>query len=132
MPWRERTNMNAAGQQSSALPLAGLRVVEFSQMVMGPSCGMILADLGADVIKVEPPKGDRTRMFKGVASGFFNTYNRNKRNLAIDTATPGGQDAVRRLLQRSDVLIENFRPGFLKRMGLDYESVSAFAHPIVS
>ena len=115
----------------SPLPLAGIRVVEFSQMVMGPSCGMILADLGADVVKVEPPKGDRTRSFKGVASGFFNTYNRNKRNLAVDTASPQGQEVLRRLLKKSDVLIENFRPGFLKRIGLDYDSVAAFAPHVI-
>ena len=70
-------------------PLAGIRVVEFSQMVMGPTCGLILADLGADVVKVEPPKGDRTRFFKGPASGFFANYCRNKRSLAVDTADAG-------------------------------------------
>ena len=77
-------------------PLAGIRVVEFSQMVMGPTCGLILADLGADVIKIEPPKGDRTRFFKGPASGFFANYCRNKRSIAVDTAAPEGQEAVRR------------------------------------
>ncbi len=105
------------------LPLAGVRVVEFSQMVMGPACGLILADLGADVIKVEPPKGDRTRYFKSIASGFFNTYSRNKRSMVIDTATPEGQDVARRLIRQSDVLIENFRPGLMQRFGLDYESL---------
>ena len=107
------------------LPLAGVRVVEFSQMVMGPSCGMILADLGADVIKVEPLKGDRTRHFKGVASGFFGTYSRNKRSLALDTSTPAGQEVARRLVGASDILIENFRPGLLARFGLDYETLRA-------
>ncbi len=107
------------------LPLAGVRVVEFSQMVMGPSCGMILADLGADVIKVEPLKGDRTRHFKGVASGFFGTYSRNKRSLALDTTTPAGQEVARRLVGASDILIENFRPGLLARFGLDYETLRA-------
>jgi crotonobetainyl-CoA:carnitine CoA-transferase CaiB-like acyl-CoA transferase len=120
-----------AASPDRRLPLAGVRVVEFSQMVMGPSCGMILADLGADVIKVEPPKGDRTRHFKSVASGFFNAYSRNKRSFAIDPATPAGQDAARRLIQRSDVLIENFRPGLLKRFGLDYETVSKLAPRLV-
>lgn len=113
------------------LPLEGIRVVEFSQMVMGPVCGMILADLGADVIKVEPPAGDRTRNFKSVASGFFNTYNRNKRAVVIDTATPDGQDVARKLVASADVLIENFRPGFLARIGLDYESVTAFTPRLV-
>ncbi len=109
----------------TGLPLAGIRVVEFSQMVMGPSCGLILADLGADVIKVEPPQGDRTRFFKSVASGFFNTYSRNKRSVVIDTTSPEGQDTARRLIGTADVLIENFRPGLLKRFNLDYESLAS-------
>jgi crotonobetainyl-CoA:carnitine CoA-transferase CaiB-like acyl-CoA transferase len=113
------------------LPLEGIRVVEFSQMVMGPSCGMILADLGADVIKVEPPKGDRTRTFKSVASGFFNTYGRNKRSIVIDTASPDGQAMARRLVGRCDILIENFRPGLMQRFGLDYEAVSKFAPRLI-
>ena len=115
----------------SIRPLAGIRVVEFSQMVMGPSCGMILADLGADVIKVEPPKGDRTRFFKSVASGFFNTYNRNKRAIVIDTATPEGRETAHKLVAKSDVLIENFRPGFLARMGLGHEAVASFAPKVI-
>jgi crotonobetainyl-CoA:carnitine CoA-transferase CaiB-like acyl-CoA transferase len=112
-------------------PLAGIRVVEFSQMVMGPTCGLILADLGADVVKVEPPKGDRTRYFKGPAAGFFGTYCRNKRSVAIDTSSAEGQAVARRLIENSDVLIENFRPGLLKRTGLDYESVARFAPQII-
>jgi crotonobetainyl-CoA:carnitine CoA-transferase CaiB-like acyl-CoA transferase len=112
-------------------PLAGLRVVEFSQMVMGPTCGLILADLGADVVKVEPPKGDRTRNFKGPAAGFFATYCRNKRSVAIDTTSSDGQTVARRLIENSDVLIENFRPGLLKRTGLDYDSVARFAPQII-
>ncbi len=112
-------------------PLAGIRVIEFSQMVMGPTCGLILADLGADVIKVEPAKGDRTRGFKGPASGFFNTYCRNKRSLALETGTPEGQEVIRRLIARSDVLIENFRPGLLARSGLDYASVAKLAPQLV-
>ena len=112
-------------------PLAGIRVVEFSQMVMGPTCGLILADLGADVVKVEPPKGDRTRYFKGPAAGFFGTYCRNKRSVAIDTTSSKGQTVARRLIESSDVLIENFRPGLLKRTGLDYEQVARFAPHII-
>lgn len=106
-------------------------MVEFSQMVMGPTCGLILADLGADVVKVEPVKGDRTRFFKGPASGFFANYCRNKRSLALDTATHAGQEIARRLIAKSDVMIENFRPGLLKRFGLDYASVVAFAPGVV-
>jgi len=113
------------------LPLAGVRVVEFSQMVMGPACGLILADLGADVIKVEPPKGDRTRHFKGIASGFFNTYSRNKRSVVIDTATPEGRQTARRLIASADVLIENFRPGLMQRLGLGYQSLSELCPRLV-
>jgi crotonobetainyl-CoA:carnitine CoA-transferase CaiB-like acyl-CoA transferase len=111
--------------------LAGIRVVEFSQMVMGPTCGLILADLGCDIVKVEPLKGDRTRAFKGPASGFFVTYSRNKMSLAVDTATPDGQEIIRRLLGQSDILIENFRPGLLQTFGLDFAAVQAFAPHII-
>jgi len=121
----------AAAPHDPFLPLAGVRVVEFSQMVMGPTCGLILADLGADVIKVEPPKGDRTRFFKGPASGFFTNYCRNKRSFAVDTAVPAGQGVVRRLIGQADVLIENFRPGLLKRWGLDYDSIAMIAPQVV-
>jgi crotonobetainyl-CoA:carnitine CoA-transferase CaiB-like acyl-CoA transferase len=120
---------NAAERE--VCPLAGVRVVEFSQMVMGPTCGLIMADLGADVVKVEPTKGDRTRYFKGPASGFFATYSRNKRSIALDTATRQGQVVARRLIERSDVLIENFRPGLMRRIGLDYDSVVAFAPRLI-
>jgi crotonobetainyl-CoA:carnitine CoA-transferase CaiB-like acyl-CoA transferase len=116
---------------SSELPLAGIRVVEFCQMVMGPSCGVILADLGADVVKVEPPNGDRTRYLKGVASGFYATFSRNKRCLALDTTSAAGQAVARRLIAASDVLIENFRPGMMQRLGLDYDSVAPSAPRLV-
>ena len=112
-------------------PLDGVRVVEFSQMVMGPTCGVILADLGADVVKVEPSKGDRTRFFRGPAAGFFANYGRNNRSVAIDTSTPEGQAVVKRLAAEADVLIENFRPGLLARFGLDYASVSALAPRLI-
>ena len=122
---------NSGSSAAGLRPLEGLRVLEFSQMVMGPSCGLILADLGADVIKVEPPRGDRTRYFKGPAAGFFATYSRNKRSVALDTSTTEGQRVARRLIGSSDVLIENFRPGLLKRVGLDYDSVAAFAPRLI-
>ena len=120
-----------AAPAPSDLPLAGIRVVEFCQMVMGPSCGLILADLGADVVKVEPLKGDRTRHLQGVASGFYATFARNKRSLALDTTTAAGQAVARRLIAGSDVLIENFRPGLMKRYGLDYESLAPIAPRLV-
>jgi crotonobetainyl-CoA:carnitine CoA-transferase CaiB-like acyl-CoA transferase len=111
------------------LPLAGVRVVEFSHMVMGPTCGMILADLGADVIKVEPvPEGDNTRRLIGAGAGFFATFNRNKKSLAIDLKTDEGMATVRKLIARADVVIENFRPGAMAKLGLDYASLKA-AHP---
>jgi crotonobetainyl-CoA:carnitine CoA-transferase CaiB-like acyl-CoA transferase len=113
------------------LPLNGIRVVEFSQMVMGPTCGVILADLGADIVKVEPLKGDRSRTFKGPASGFFATYSRNKKSLAVDTMTPAGHEVVKRLIGQSDIMVENFRPGLLKRFGLDYDAVAAFAPHLI-
>jgi len=108
--------------------LEGLRILDLTRVVAGPFATALFADLGADVIKVEPPQGDRTRFFKSVASGFFNTYSRNKRSVVIDTATPEGQRTARRLIGTADVLIENFRPGLLKRFNLDHESLAP-EHP---
>lgn len=99
-------------------PLAGIRVVEFAHMVMGPTCGLILADLGADVIKVEPPEGDNTRRLTGSGTGFFAMANRNKRSLSVDLKSGAGIGAVKALLATADVLVENFRPGALDRLGL--------------
>src|SRR4051794_38342676 len=105
-------------------PLSGIRVIEFT-LVMGPSCGMTLADLGADVIKIEPaPKGDNTRKLTGPATGFFPTFNRNKRSLAVDMKKPAGLALVRRLAKTADVLVENFRPGAMDRLGLGYAALS--------
>lgn len=109
-----------------SLPLSGLRVLDLGHTVMGPSCGMILADLGADVLKVEPaPAGDPTRRLKGFGGGYFGYFSRNKRSIAVDLKTPAGQDIARRLVARSDVLIENFAPGTMERLGLAYESLRA-------
>ena len=80
--------MDTANATNGALPLAGVRVIEFTHMVMGPTCGMILADLGAEVIKVEPPGGDKTRNLPGLGIGFFRTFNRNKKSVVLDTARP--------------------------------------------
>jgi crotonobetainyl-CoA:carnitine CoA-transferase CaiB-like acyl-CoA transferase len=99
-------------------PLAGIRVVEFTHMVMGPTCGMVLADLGADVIKIEPIKGDSTRHLLGSGAGFFATFNRNKRSLAIDAKSPRGREIVLRLLAGADVFSENFRAGTMEALGL--------------
>jgi len=102
----------------SATPLDGVRVVELTHMVMGPTCGLVLADLGADVVKVEPPAGDNTRRLTGSGAGFFAAFNRNKRSLAVDLKSTQGIGAVRALVQRADVLVENFRPGALEKLGL--------------
>lgn len=108
------------------LPLADLRVLELSHAVMGPSAGMILADLGADVVKLEPtPNGDRTRHLKGAGAGFFGMYGRNKRSIALDLKASECRPAVEALVKRADVLIENFAPGAMARSGLGWDQVSA-------
>jgi crotonobetainyl-CoA:carnitine CoA-transferase CaiB-like acyl-CoA transferase len=107
------------------LPLAGLKVVEFTHMVMGPTCGLILADLGAEVIKVEPVDGDRTRTLLGSGAGFFPMFNRNKKSIRINLQHPEGAAAARDLCLAADVVIENFKPGSMTRYGLDYESLAA-------
>ena len=107
------------------LPLAGLRVVEFTHMVMGPTCGMILADLGAEVIKIEPLSGDNTRKLLGVGAGFFSMFNRNKKSLAVNTKDPRGLELVLKLVARADVFGENFKSGSMDRLGLGYEALSA-------
>jgi len=107
-------------------PLSGLRVVEFTHMVMGPTCGMVLGDLGADVVKVEPsPDGDTTRRLTGSGTGFYAAFQRSRRSLCIDMKQPEGLALVRRLLAGADVLIENFRPGAMDRLGLGYAALSA-------
>lgn len=108
----------------TAAPLAGLRVVEFAHMVMGPSCGFILAELGADVVKIEPIDGDNTRRLTGSGAGFFPTYNRSKRSVALDLKHPDGREAVRRLIVRADVVTENFRPGALDALGFGADAVA--------
>jgi crotonobetainyl-CoA:carnitine CoA-transferase CaiB-like acyl-CoA transferase len=105
-------------------PLAGLRVVEFTHMVMGPTCGMVLADLGAEVIKVEPMEGEGTRRLLGAGAGFFPMFNRNKKSIAIDLHRPEGAATARRLAASADVVIENFKPGTMAKYGLDYASLS--------
>ncbi|GBD40312.1 Acetyl-CoA:oxalate CoA-transferase [bacterium HR38] len=108
-------------------PLSGIKVLDLSRVLAGPLCTMILADLGAEVIKVEPPWGDETRgwgppFVKG-ESAYFLSVNRGKKSLALDLKTLEGQEVVRRLAQRADVLVENFKTGDLRRYGLDYESL---------
>jgi crotonobetainyl-CoA:carnitine CoA-transferase CaiB-like acyl-CoA transferase len=107
-----------------ALPLAGIRVVEFTHMVMGPTCGMILADLGAEVIKVEPLGGDSTRRLIGSGAGFFPLFNRNKKSLAVDIGDARGREVVLRLIATADVVSENFKAGTLAKQGLDHAALA--------
>jgi crotonobetainyl-CoA:carnitine CoA-transferase CaiB-like acyl-CoA transferase len=117
---------DAAAPESShrPLPLAGIRVVEFTHMVMGPTCGMVLADLGADVVKVEPIEGDRTRGLLGAGAGFFPMFNRNKKSIALDLKTPEGLEIALRLCVGADVVAQNFKPGVMERFGLDHATLS--------
>jgi len=110
--------------QDTPQPLAGLRVVEFTHMVMGPTCGMVLADLGAEVIKVEPIDGDNTRRLLGAGAGFFPMFNRNKKSIALNLRRPEGLDVARRLCASADVVSENFRPGTMTKYGLDYAALA--------
>lgn len=110
--------------EETTLPLEGIRVVEFSHMAMGPSAGLLLGDLGADVVKVEPPGGDKTRALPGSGSGLFPAFNRNKRSLQVDLKSDRGRELVGRLVDSADVVTENFRPGALGKLGLDYETLS--------
>jgi len=110
-------------RDSSVLPLAGIRVIEFTHMVMGPTVGVILGDLGANVIKIEPLAGDNTRRLGGSGAGYFPMYNRNKKSLCVDLKSEDGARLVRRLVEKSDVLIENFRPDAMGKLGFGYEAM---------
>src|SRR3954463_3122173 len=105
------------------LPLAGVRIIEMTHMVMGPACGMILAQLGAEVIKVEPPGGDKTRSLGGMGVSFFPLFNRGKRSLVLDLSKPSDRETMHRLLETADVFLENFRDGLLDRQGLGAEEL---------
>ena len=127
-----QNGMNAIGEQHRrALPLAGVRVIEFVHMIMGPSCGLVLADLGADVIKIEPTEGDNTRRLTGTGAGFWATYNRNKKSLALDLKSPQGIDIVTKLLATADAVTENFRPGTMDKLGLGYAEVNKLRPEII-
>ncbi|HEX4409311.1 MAG TPA: CaiB/BaiF CoA-transferase family protein [Xanthobacteraceae bacterium] len=115
---------NADPNTSADLPLAGIRVLEFCHTIMGPSAGLILADLGADVIKIEPVHGDHTRRLYGFAAGFFATFNRNKRSFAVDLKSDTGRALLHRLVQTADVLLENYAPGTMDRLGCGCEALS--------
>jgi crotonobetainyl-CoA:carnitine CoA-transferase CaiB-like acyl-CoA transferase len=117
----------SSGRKTAAntmpLPLSGIRVVEFSHMVMGPTCGMILGDLGAEVIKVEPPGGDKTRTLIGSGAGFFPLFNRNKKGVSADLSKREDRARIEKLIASADIVSENFRPGALKKHGFDYASL---------
>ncbi len=107
-----------------ALPLAGVVVLEFAHTIMGPSCGVILADLGARVIKIEPPDGDQTRRLQGMGAGFFSVFNRNKESLALDLKSQRGLEIAYDLLGTADVLVENFAPSTMARLKLSYDALA--------
>jgi crotonobetainyl-CoA:carnitine CoA-transferase CaiB-like acyl-CoA transferase len=119
------------GQASPAQPLQGLRVIEFTHMVMGPTCGMVLADLGAEVIKLEPLEGDATRRLLGAGAGFFPMFNRNKKSIGIDLRQPEGAALARRLCLTADVVAENFKPGTMAKYRLDAASLRAQAPRLI-
>ena len=110
------------------LPLEGVRVLELGHTVMGPSCSLVLADLGADVIKVEPPEGERTRTAVGFGAALFPVFNHNKRSLCIDLKSDAGRAVFHKVVASADALLENFAPGALDRLGLGYDALSR-AHP---
>ncbi len=115
--------MSGSGQEST-LPLAGIKVVEFTHMVMGPAVGAILAELGAEVVKVEPVGGDATRKLLGSGAGYFAMYNRNKQSVCLDLKNPRGLEVARKLVSSADVVVENFRSGAMDRLGLGYEDLA--------
>ena len=116
------------GRETQMLPLSGVKVVEFCQVLAGPYCGMLLADMGAEVIKIEPPEGDMMRQWPPISEGFsenFASINRNKRSVVLDLKTGPGLELARGLCERADVVVSNFKPGTLARFGLDYETIGA-------
>ena len=121
----------AMNREPGPLPLAGVRVVEFTHMVMGPTCGMILGDLGAEVIKVEPIAGDNTRKLLGSGAGFFPMFNRNKKGLAVDVKDPRGREIVLKLVAGADVFSENFKGGTMAKLGFGYRTLSALNPKLV-
>jgi crotonobetainyl-CoA:carnitine CoA-transferase CaiB-like acyl-CoA transferase len=113
------------------LPLDGIRVLEFTHNVMGPTTGMLLGDLGADVIHVEPPAGDATRRLRGFGSGYFAFYSRNKKSLAVNLKSDEGKKIVMELARDSDIVVENFGPGTMDRLGYGYEDLKMVKSDII-
>jgi crotonobetainyl-CoA:carnitine CoA-transferase CaiB-like acyl-CoA transferase len=113
------------------LPLSGLVVMEFTHAVMGPTCGLLLADLGAEVIHIEPPTGDETRRLKGFGTGYFPFYSRNKKSLAVDLKAPAGKELIYQLAQQADIVVENFGPGTMDRLGFGYEKMAGLNQRLI-
>src|SRR5690606_10956883 len=110
----------------AAAPLEGIRVLEFTQAVLGPTCGLVLADLGAEVIRIEPaPNGDPTRNLRGFGMGYYPYFNRNQTSVVLNVKDPRGLEAAHRLLETADVLVENFAPGTMDRLGLGAEELTS-------
>jgi crotonobetainyl-CoA:carnitine CoA-transferase CaiB-like acyl-CoA transferase len=120
--------MSDIASSTPELALSGIRILELGHTVMGPSCSMVLADLGADVIKVEPPEGDRTRANVGFGSALFPVFNRNKRSLCIDLKSDAGRAVFHKIVATADALLENFAPGTMDRLGLGYQALAKM-HP---
>jgi crotonobetainyl-CoA:carnitine CoA-transferase CaiB-like acyl-CoA transferase len=116
---------------SSLHTLRGLRVLEFTHAVLGPACGLILADLGAEVIRIEPLDGDPTRKLTGFGTGYYPFFNRNKKSLAVDIKTDAGRDVIFKLLESTDVLVENFGPGTMDRLGFGYDALASLYPTLV-
>ena len=120
----DRASGSAPG--AAKAPLAGVRVVEFTQAVLGPTCGLVLADLGAEVVRVEPaPQGDPTRYLRGFGMGYYPFFNRNKKSVVLNVKDPRGLDAAHRLLETADVLVENLAPGTMDRLGLGADELTS-------
>ncbi|MCU0391988.1 MAG: CoA transferase [Thermoflexibacter sp.] len=113
------------------LPLHGLKVLEFTHAVMGPTCGLLLADMGAEVIHIEPPQGDSTRYLKGFGTGYFPFYSRNKKSLAIDLKATEGKKIIQELVEKADILVENFGPGTMDRLGYGYDNLSKINEKLI-
>ncbi len=116
--------MTNNARPDTSKPLGGLVVLEFSHTIMGPCAGLLMADLGAEVIKIEPPGGDRTRKLSGFAAGFFATFNRNKKSLVVDLKSNRGQAVLHRMVPHADIVLENYGPGTMEKLGCGYDTLA--------
>ncbi|MBL7979744.1 MAG: CoA transferase [Bacteroidetes Order II. Incertae sedis bacterium] len=116
---------------TAKLPLSGILILDFTHVIMGPACSQILADMGAEVIHIEPPHGNSTRYLSGMGAGYFPFYSRNKKSLAIDIKHPTGREIVYALIKKADVLVENFGPGTMSRLGYGYQDAAAINNRLV-